>query len=76
MGEDVETRRYAAWDAVLDEQEYQAVNDQYDDDALSNSYREACETSREEATLRALEDQKAVAEYLSDTRKYCRRMSM
>jgi hypothetical protein len=76
MNEDCWTRRYAAWDAVMDEQEYQACNDQYDDDALSHSYRLASGVSSEEATLRALQDQQAVATYLADTRKYCRRMSM
>lgn len=73
-----ETRRYAAWDAVLGEQEYQRQFgvDRLNDDALSSSYREATGESREEATIRGLEDEKAVVEYLSETRKYCRRMSM
>ena len=75
MRRDSETRRYAAWDVVLDEQEYQKEAAVYDDDALSNSYREACEESRAEATLRALQDEKAIADYLADTRTYCRRMS-
>jgi len=74
--ETLETRKYAAWDAVLDEQEFQRSVGVDDDDALSNSYREVCAESREEATLRALKDEKAVAAYLSETRKYCRRMSM
>ncbi|CAJ1956727.1 unnamed protein product [Cylindrotheca closterium] len=72
-----ETRRYAAWDAVLDEQENQTFQGAgKDEDALSQSYRSACEESRAEATIRALQDEKEVAEYLSETRNYCRRSSM
>ncbi|KAL3930630.1 MAG: hypothetical protein SGBAC_011681 [Bacillariaceae sp.] len=75
---DSETRKYAAWDAVMDEQEYQMESgaDYFDEDALSESYRVVCEDSCKDATARALQDEKDVAEYLSETRRYCRRMSM
>ncbi|CAJ1956729.1 unnamed protein product [Cylindrotheca closterium] len=70
-----ETRRYAAWDAVMDEQANQCSAEYYNEDAVSKSYRTACEESRAEATIRALQDEKEVAEYLSDTRNSYRRGS-
>lgn len=76
--QDSETRRYKAWDAVLDEQEHQVASGlaHYDEDALSQSYRSACEESIAEASIRALQDQKDVEEYLKETRQNCRRSSM
>jgi len=73
-----EERKYEAWDAVLDEQENQMQSgaDFYDDDAVAQSYHVACEKSRADAANRAKQDEKAVAEYLSETRRFCRRMSM
>ncbi|CAJ1964961.1 unnamed protein product [Cylindrotheca closterium] len=73
-----EERKFAAWDAVLDEQEHQIQSgaEHFDEDALSQSYRDACEESRTVATARAQQDEKAVAEYLAETRRYCRRMSL
>mmetsp|Transcript_23724 Transcript_23724/g.58153 ORF Transcript_23724/g.58153 Transcript_23724/m.58153 type:complete len:226 (+) Transcript_23724:72-749(+) len=73
-----ESRRYAAWDAVLHEQQNQirAGAEVFDDHALSRSYQEACKDSHAEANARAIQDEKAVSKYLSETKFYCRRMSM
>ncbi|CAJ1956731.1 unnamed protein product [Cylindrotheca closterium] len=71
-------RKYAAWDAVLDEQEYQIQSgaEFYDEDALSRSYRVVCEESRAQAAMRALQDQKEAAEYLSEKPRRSRRSSI
>lgn len=75
---DCEARKHAAWNAVLDEQEHQMESgaEYYDEDALSQSYRVVCEQSRAEATALAMQDEKDIATYLCETRRYCRRMSM
>ena len=75
---DSQIRKFAAWDVVLDEQNFQLESgaEYFDDDALSRSYRVVCEESRAQATIRALQDEKEVEEYLSETRRFCRRSSI
>lgn len=70
-------RKYFAWDAVLDEQFKQwDAGETYDGEALSKSYKRVSDESMKLATSRALQDAKEVEEYLAETRRYCRRMSM
>lgn len=73
-----QARKHAAWDAVLYEQQTQILSgaEFFDDDALSRSYQKACEESRAEAAWRGQQDENSVKKYLSETRFYCRRMSM
>jgi hypothetical protein len=65
------TERYDAWDAVLDEQEFQRVSGVYNDEALSSIYKQSCTKSQLEAELRALQDAKDALQYVSDTREQC-----
>ena len=65
-----------AWDAVLDEQQFQQTTGRYDDERLSRKYRSSSIQSRMDAKIRAQKDENEVAKYLEDTRKYCRRMSL
>jgi len=71
------TRRYASWDAVLDEQEIQwDAGKDYSDEAVAKNYRRLAEACRAEATVRGKQDAQEVEKYLKQTRLYCRRMSM
>lgn len=75
---DSDTIKYDAWDSVLYEQEKQKESgkDFYDDEALAKSYQRASEASCAEARLRAMQDEKDIARYLSETRRSVRRMTM
>ena len=64
-----------AWDSVLDIQDVQMDYGVFDDDQMALSYRLQSMESSRQAALRALKDAEAVTNYMSSTRRYCRRMS-
>jgi hypothetical protein len=71
-----DSQKYEAYDAVLDEQWNQAKDGIHDDKALSTIYKLSSISSKMEAKLRGLQDEKDVRKYTFDTRQHCRRMSM
>ncbi|KAL3935543.1 MAG: hypothetical protein SGBAC_008957 [Bacillariaceae sp.] len=59
--------RYAAWNAVLVEQEIQTLSGQLNDVRISDLYLAASTTCRTEAQDQAQEDYKAILEYMEET---------
>ena len=68
--------RYEALDSVLDEQEIQRSEDDFNDDALAQAYSLSTIASRIEATERAQEDEKEIEEYMKSTREDFRKLSL
>mmetsp|Transcript_15786 Transcript_15786/g.24681 ORF Transcript_15786/g.24681 Transcript_15786/m.24681 type:complete len:369 (-) Transcript_15786:184-1290(-) len=74
--EEVLGRKYDAWDTVLDEQDHQRESGQFDDGHMANVYKFTTMQTQIEAEDRARQDVAAIENYLRDTRRLCRRLSM
>ena len=55
-----QARRYAAWDAVLDEQENQMLSNTFNENAMANAYKLRTMESRMEAIRMAQQDRKDI----------------
>ena len=68
--------RYEALDSVLDEQEIQRSESDFNDDALAQAYKFSTISSRMEAAKRAQEDEKEIEQYMQSTREDMRKLSL
>jgi hypothetical protein len=72
----VRQRRFDAWDSVLNEQDLQRQHGNFDDDYMGNICKLSTVKSQHEAVERAQQDATEIENYLMNTRKICRRLSM
>ena len=69
-------QKYDAWDTVLDEQEVQRGSGTWDEEHMANVYKFATSQQSEAAVIQGKKDYAEIENYMRNTRKICRRLSM